>query len=129
MADIHALCFERGWPELDMSVHLQKDICIGTGDPLASFIICRQSADQAEILTIATHADKRSKGMGALVLNAAIEALQSCGAATLFLEVAEDNMAAQALYRKAGFVQIGRRPSYYRRKGGRVAALTLSKNI
>ncbi len=34
-------------------------------------------------------------------------------AAVHFLEVRESNTAAQALYRKLGFVEIGRRSKYY----------------
>ena len=44
----------------------------------------------------------------------------------IFLEVGEDNPAAIALYRAAGFGQVGRRPGYYRRKDtGRIAALIM----
>jgi ribosomal-protein-alanine N-acetyltransferase len=36
----------------------------------------------------------------------------------MFLEVAEDNAAALALYTAAGFATTGRRRAYYRRPGG-----------
>lgn len=129
MAAIHAVCFDRGWPELDMAVHLQKDTCFGAGEPLISFIICRQSADQAEILTIATTPEEQGTGQAKQILSGAMSSLKQQGVRTLFLEVAEDNMPAQALYRRAGFTQMGRRPAYYRRAGGRVAALTFSKDL
>ena len=48
-------------------------------------------------------------------------------AARLFLEVAADNAAALALYRTAGMAETGRRADYYRRPGGAVDALVLSK--
>jgi len=47
----------------------------------------------------------------------------------MFLEVAEDNEAAIHLYRSLGFQPIGRRPAYYRRADGRVAAITFSKKL
>ena len=48
------------------------------------------------------------------------------GAKRIFLEVAEDNAAGLALYRKLGFVEAGRRKRYYERPGNaRVDALTL----
>ena len=33
----------------------------------------------------------------------------------MFLEVADDNVAARALYDRIGFVQVGIRPDYYLR--------------
>ena len=48
------------------------------------------------------------------------------GAGAIFLEVGEDNPAAIALYRQAGFEPVGRRPAYYRRKRKQpVAALIM----
>ena len=48
----------------------------------------------------------------------------------MFLEVAEDNQPALALYRRAGFVANGRRQRYYRRgNGGWVDALMLRANV
>ena len=44
----------------------------------------------------------------------------------LFLEVAEDNLAARHLYQKFGYAIVGRRSKYYRRRyGPSVDALTL----
>lgn len=129
MAAIHAMSFDKGWDALEMSAHCQKDICLGLGDPLSAFIICSLAADQAEILTIVTHPEERQKGLAAKTLSGVIDVLRLKGASELFLEVAEDNIAAQALYRRAGFEPIGRRPGYYRRSEGRFAALTFSKKL
>jgi ribosomal-protein-alanine N-acetyltransferase len=52
------------------------------------------------------------------------------GATRLFLEVADDNAAALALYARAGFSEAGRRPGYYARPdGGRQDALILALNL
>ena len=52
------------------------------------------------------------------------------GAVRLFLEVAEDNVAARALYERAGFGQIGRRKAYYAAPdGGRTDALVLALDL
>ena len=52
------------------------------------------------------------------------------GAATAFLEVAEPNLAARALYARSGFHEAGRRRGYYRDPAGRaVDALVLSKPL
>lgn len=127
MAEIHAASFERGWDALEMSQHISKDICLGLGDPLQSFIICKCAADQADILTIATHAEFRRQGLGTQLLDAAMKYLAENNISNLFLDVAEDNQSAIALYKKAGFQPIGRRPAYYKREKGRIAALNFSK--
>ena len=52
------------------------------------------------------------------------------GATRVFLEVAEDNLAARALYERTGFVEAGRRPGYYAAAdGGRRDALLLALNL
>ena len=136
MAAIHAESFappfgSGGWDALEMSAHLKKDICLGVDhdDALAAFIILSSTAGEAEILTIATLKSARRQGLGERLLDGAFKTLQDNDVTDLFLEVAEDNSAAIALYRKSGFVPIGRRPAYYRRATGRIAAITLSKKL
>lgn len=131
MAAIHAQSFARSWDALEMATHTQRDLCLGMNynDKLAAFIIVSIAADQAEILTIATAKTARRQGLGRGLIDRAIEQLREQGTAELFLEVAEDNVAALALYREVGFQPIGRRPGYYRRETGRVAAITFSKKV
>lgn len=131
MADIHAQCFDRAWPALDMAVHTQRDLCFGVEkeNALAAFIILSCAAGQSEILTIATAKASRRQGLAQQLLQDAMRQLQSQNVTEIFLEVAEDNPAAMALYKKSGFQPIGRRPGYYKRLTGRVAAITFSKKL
>lgn len=81
------------------------------------FILIRVVADEAEILTLAVRPAARRQGVGARLLGrAAVEAARR-GAVQLFLEVAEDNVAARALYAAAGFGEVGRRRGYYAAAG------------
>jgi ribosomal-protein-alanine N-acetyltransferase len=129
MAAIHATCFDRPWPALDMAVHVTRDLCLGVGEPLTSFTILRRSDIDAEILTVATDPAARGQGLAVQVLKAAAAQYRVAGLRHIFLEVAEDNTPAQALYKRLGFVPIGRRPSYYARADGRVAAITYSLDL
>jgi ribosomal-protein-alanine N-acetyltransferase len=72
----------------------------------------------------------RRHGVGTeLVARGAAEAAAR-GAKRLFLEVADDNAAARALYARAGFAEAGRRPRYYARAdGSRRDALLLALNL
>ena len=131
MAAIHSESFERGWDALEMATHTQRDLCLGLeqNGTLAAFIIVSTAADQAEILTIAVRKTARRQGLARRLLDQTVSHLKNMDAGELFLEVAEDNPGALALYRTAGFQPIGRRPGYYRRVTGRVAAITFSKKV
>ena len=63
---------------------------------------------EREILNIAVAPVYRRMGVATLLLKH-----ERDNGATHYLEVRESNSGAQALYRKLGFVEIGRRPEYY----------------
>ncbi len=88
------------------------------------FILVREAAGEAEILTLAVAPRARRQGLGRTLVDAAIARL---GSADLFLEVAADNIAAIALYQQNGFTQAGVRRGYYARPGGAVDALLLKR--
>lgn len=129
MAAVHAVSFERPWPALDMAVHVKKDLCLGAGTPLKSFVILGGTDLHAEILTVATHTEHRGQGLARQLLTDAIKRLKSQGRKELFLEVAEDNQIARNLYETLDFVPVGRRPGYYKRADGRMAAITYSLRL
>jgi ribosomal protein S18 acetylase RimI-like enzyme len=62
----------------------------------------------------------RGVGVGSMLLNAAIEWASVAGAHKMALEVWPDNSAAIDLYRRAGFVEEGRRLRHYRRQNGEI---------
>ena len=84
----------------------QKDQPLG-------FAIGRAQAEEAEILTIAVRPGARGQGVGRALLNALLAEAAKRGAMDLFLEVAEPNLAARALYARAGAKEVGRRRRYY----------------
>ena len=94
------------------------------------FILLRAVADEAEILTLAVRPAARRRGLGARLVQEGVVAAAARGATRLFLEAAQDNIAALALYARAGFAEAGRRPGYYARPdGGRQDALLLALNL
>lgn len=86
-----------------------------TGDESVpeGFVIGRVAADEAEILTLAVAGSARRRGMGRALLDWMEGQVAARGAARLILEVSAGNEAARALYRGAGFSEIGRRRAYY----------------
>lgn len=130
LAALHASGFEAGWDSAALSGFLERDLILVAGDPLIGFIIARQTLDEAEILTLVVDRLVRKAGHGASLLWHALESLLKSNIARVFLEVADDNHGAIALYQSAGFTQIGLRKAYYKRRTGRaVDALVMSKRL
>ncbi|MEO1601956.1 MAG: GNAT family N-acetyltransferase [Pseudomonadota bacterium] len=92
-------------------------------------LVLRIAADEAEVLSIGVAPEARRQGLGGALLATAIEAAAGDGATQVFLEVAEGNRPARALYAAAGFTEAGRRPAYYRTPLGREDALLLVRAI
>jgi ribosomal-protein-alanine N-acetyltransferase len=129
LAAIHAEAFETPWPAPAFAELLDQPGVLLEVEPTA-FILIRVVADEAEILTLAVRPSSRRTGLGARLTKAAAERALSAGAQRLFLEVAEDNIAARALYDRMGFEAAGRRPRYYARADGPPAdALLLVLNL
>ena len=95
------------------------------GDDPVGFLRARVAAEDGEIIAVGVRADACGQGIGRRLVAAALEGARAQGATAMFLEVAEDNAVAQSLYKSYGFFLVGRRPGYYRRTDGRVAALVL----
>lgn len=129
LADVHAEAFPAPWDAAALEALLDQDGVFALEDP-DGFILLRAVADEAEILTLAVRPAARRRGLGARLVSEGGTAAAARGATRLFLEVADDNAAALALYARAGFVGAGRRPGYYARPdGGRQDALILALNL
>ena len=86
-------------------------------------------AGEAEILTLATLAGQRRLGAGRALVQEILVQAAALGAGALFLEVAQTNVAARALYTGLGFLEIGRRERYYPGPVGPIDALVLRRTL
>jgi [ribosomal protein S18]-alanine N-acetyltransferase len=122
LARLHAATFERGWPAQEMASLLASPGVFGlvceAADGPCGMILCRAAAGEAEILTIGVAPSTRRGGVGLALVQAAAGLAETLGAQSVFLEVAADNPAALALYRRAGFEAVGVRARYYARTHG-----------
>lgn len=129
LAQLHAEAFDAPWSPQAFAELLGQPGVQLTGDD-RGFILIRTVADEAEILTLAVRPAARRQGRGRALFEAAAKHAASLGASRLFLEVAEDNAPARALYAALGFETAGRRPRYYPRAQGPAAdALLLVLNL
>ncbi|MEM7753005.1 MAG: GNAT family N-acetyltransferase [Pseudomonadota bacterium] len=96
---------------------------------LAGFALGRVILDEAELLTLAVDPNHRRKGKGQHCLRLFESEATSLGARTAYLEVAETNAAAMALYHAGGWSQSGRRIAYYRTADAPIDAILMAKTL
>jgi ribosomal-protein-alanine N-acetyltransferase len=119
LAEIHAESFaaNQAWGVSAITLMLglpgHFGLLAAQQDQPLGFALGRAQADQAEILTIAVRPGARGQGVGRALVNALLAEAAKRGALELFLEVAEPNAAARALYAGAGAKEVGRRRRYY----------------
>ncbi|MEM6619932.1 MAG: GNAT family N-acetyltransferase [Pseudomonadota bacterium] len=93
-------------------------------------MVLRSAGPEAEILTLAVAPDARRQGIARALLALGETQARARGVAEMFLEVAQDNHPALALYRGTGYREAGVRKDYYQGpRGARVSALVLKKAL
>lgn len=128
LAGLHESAFSpaigAAWDAPAFAALLRQDSVRAFGTA-AGFILLQSVAEEAEILTLAVHPKARRSGLARALIEQAQDTLS---VARVFLEVAENNAPARALYAACGFTETGRRPAYYKRPdGSRVDALLLQR--
>ncbi len=115
---IEKVSFQHPWSR----DHIRNEIHSALSFPLlarladgacAGYICPMLVLDEGQILNVAVHPSFRGKGIGKLLVLAALEEFRKRGASFVALEVRPSNAAAIALYRHVGFVATGRRKRYY----------------
>lgn len=127
-AALHALCFDaapRPWGAAEFA-GFRADARVVECETAAGFILARVVADVAEILTLAVYPEHRRHGVARAMLASIESQARAKGAAEMFLEVADDNIAARNLYESAGYAQTGFRANYYRANR---SAIVLKKQL
>ena len=80
---------------------------------IVGFLGTLYAADQAHIVSVGVADGYRRRGIGEILLIAAVEHAISRETETITLEVRKSNAAARALYAKYGFIEQGIRKAYY----------------
>jgi [ribosomal protein S18]-alanine N-acetyltransferase len=134
LAAMHAACFpDDPWdaPALERVLALSGvfGYLAWQDDAALGFVVARDLGEEAEILSIGTLPPARRRGIGRALLGCVAAQSRQRGLGSVVLEVAADNEAARQLYAVHGFLQVGRRPHYYRRAEGSADALILRLGI
>ena len=129
VAALEKLCFSAPWSEASVAGELDN--------PLSVWLVCEDQGrvlgyvgsqtvlDETDMMNIAVLPEARRAGIGERLILSLIELLKDRGSRSLALEVRASNTPAISLYKKLGFLQVGRRPNYYR--GPREDALIFRK--
>ncbi len=80
---------------------------------VVAFLVAHRVDAEWELENIVVAECVRRRGVATLLLNALIAHARAAQSNAIFLEVRESNQGARALYRKAGFEEVGLRKSYY----------------
>lgn len=119
LAAMHRACFpDDPWDGDSMARILALAGVFGylawQADDPSGFVLARDLGEEAEILSLGVLPRWRRRGTGRALLDAVVAEAARRNLGSLVLEVAEGNEPARRLYAAAGFVEVGRRPRYYR---------------
>jgi RimJ/RimL family protein N-acetyltransferase len=122
-----AVAEERRWIGAEPPVDVEKRaasfeldghfVAVEGGELVGQIFVGRSRHGFGEIGMLVAR-DRRGRGVGTALMEAAIGWAREQGLHKLSLDVFAHNEAAIALYRKLGFVEEGRRVKHYRRRNG-----------
>lgn len=138
LSQLHGERFYRGWGDGEFHSLMTQSNVFGftarmtnsASAALGGFVLCREVAGEAEILTVAVSDKFPRLGLGWRLMLAAIRETKTRGGETMFLEVDDGNVAAIGLYRKLGFTKVAERKGYYSdAKGNKSTALVMRLDL
>ncbi len=117
LVEIEEQCFNSGFARKTFEKELENKIAVyfvaeNGGKPIGYaglWNIC----GSADIIDVAVHNDFRRQGIGEALIEKLIEYCKNEDISEINLEVRISNLAAQSLYRKMGFSEVGQRQNYY----------------
>lgn len=118
VAQLERICFSDPWSENSVASELKNPLSLWLvamdGETVAGYIGSQSVIGEADMMNVAVHPDYRRQGIARLLVTELVAALAKKGVSSLALEVRASNVPAISLYEQLGFIQVGRRPNYYR---------------
>jgi [ribosomal protein S18]-alanine N-acetyltransferase len=115
---IERASFGDPWTRGMFGTHLTSDggnnfLVAEEAGSVVGYAIAVVVSEESELLNIAVDPDRRGRGFGALLLDAAMDLCRRSGATEMWLEVRASNAGARTLYDSRGFAEMGVRKRYY----------------
>ena len=118
IAEMEKLCFSDPWSVNSITAELNNPLSLWIvamdEDKLVGYVGSQSVMGWSDMMNLAVLPEYRRMGIGEALVEALTEKLKEKENTCLALEVRASNDPAIALYHKLGFVQVGRRPNYYR---------------
>lgn len=118
IAALEKMCFSDPWSEKSIASELDNPLALWLvaveEDTVCGYIGSQTVMDETDMMNVAVHPEYRRQGIAESLVNNLVEELCKVGSHSLTLEVRASNISAQRLYEKLGFLQVGKRPKYYR---------------
>jgi ribosomal-protein-alanine N-acetyltransferase len=100
------------------------------GGELAGYFLLMAAVDEAHLLNVSVAANRQRQGLGLYLLDKVAACARGLAAESVLLEVRPTNTRALDIYRRYGFVEIGRRKAYYpAHNGQREDAIVMRFNL
>lgn len=122
-AELEKLCFSSPWSATSLELLTNDGIGVGyvltaptapgAAPAVAAYGGMLITVDEGQITNVAVHPDHRRKGFGAAIVRALLRHAKDERLESVSLEVRASNTAAIELYKRAGFVEAGRRKGFY----------------
>ena len=134
LADMdEVMCIEQSvhahpWTRGNFADSLSSDsICkvYEDGENLLGYVVLLPAVDEIQLLNISIAREHQRKGLGRKLLGLTMKLAHDMHMGRMLLEVRPSNVAALALYRDAGFREIGLRRSYYLADNGHEDAIVM----
>ena len=118
VAALEKVCFSMPWSENSIRSELTNPLSLWLvaeeNGVLLGYIGSQSVMDEADVMNVAVDPNRRREGIALKLVEALVAALNEKDVRALLLEVRASNEPAKALYERQGFVQVGKRPNYYR---------------
>lgn len=118
VAELERKCFSDPWSERSVAAELENPLSLWLvallGRTVVGYVGSQSVMEQADMMNIAVNPDYRRRGIAESLIERLVAELKGKQVSSLTLEVRASNAPAIALYRKLGFIQVGKRPNYYR---------------
>lgn len=113
-------CFSVPWTREMLIKQLPDDMhiflaAVDNNGEAVGYVGLMYVLDEGYISNVAVSPERRRQGIGDMLIEELILRTRSKKLSFVTLEVRESNLAAQRLYKKHGFAEVGRRRKYYER--------------
>lgn len=118
VAALEKLCFTDPWSENSVASELENPLSLWLvalqQDMVVGYVGSQSVLGEGDMMNLAVAPGFRRQKIAEKLVLALIHALLGKNVRSLTLEVRASNEPAKALYEKLGFLQVGKRPNYYR---------------